>query len=389
VPTYRAVAIADSTRTRPYGHNIAQAWQGLANVEMAALADPVEEARRTKGAEIGAKRLYADYREMLAKEQPDLVSICPHYFDLHGQWLLDTIGAGARGIYVEKPVTANLHEADAVVAAAERRGVKIAVAHQMRYHPAVLDAFQRVRDGAIGRLRRVQISGKCDARGGTHDLRVLGTHLLDCTRLLTGDPLWATGALLKNGREVTVADVFEGPEGLGKMAGDAVFGQFATASGAIIDFESYVRPNHQGATPWFGFDLYGTEGIISVRDAARHVRLYRGPEVEPASATLRWEPIETPVTFPDGKPADERNLMNALNQAAAADVVTCIEQGGEPRSSAREARTTLEMVMAILEGQRTGARVRFPLATRENPLDVWVRQSARGANPLPTTGKAG
>ena len=32
--------------------------------------------------------------------------------------------------------------------------------------------------------------------------------------------------------------------------------------------------------------------------------------------------------------------------------------------------------MAILEGQRTKARVTFPLETRENPLAVWQRETA-------------
>ena len=377
MPSYRAVAIADSTRERPYGHAIHKAWLGLPDVEMVALADPVEDARVERGAEIGAQTLYADYREMLDKEQPDLVSVCPHFFDLHGQWLLDSIEAGAKGIYVEKPLTASLAEADAVVEAADRRDVKIAVAHQNRYRPSIRHAVEMVRAGEIGDLRWIRAQGKCDVRGATHDLMVLGTHLLDAIRLFAGDPLWATGHMLQGDRDVTPDDVFDGPEGLGKMAGDSLIGYFAFDSGAVATFESFARKERPSGTSWFGFELWGSDGGISIRSAGRDLYRYPAQAPIPGDPSLAWEAIDAPVvTFVDGTPADPASWTTAGNQQAAADIVRCIENGGEPESSARQARATLEMVMAILEGQRTKARVTFPLETRENPLAVWQRETA-------------
>ena len=75
MPTYRAAAIADSTLERAYGHAIHQAFYELPNVELTALADPVAEPRAERAAEIGNPRQYDDYRDMLAAESPDLVSI--------------------------------------------------------------------------------------------------------------------------------------------------------------------------------------------------------------------------------------------------------------------------------------------------------------------------
>lgn len=375
MPAYRAAAIADSTLERAYGHAIHKAFYEIPGVELAALADPVAEPRAERAAEIGNPRQYDDYRDMLAAESPDLVAICPHHFTHHGRWLLDVIESGARGIYIEKPITASLDEADAVLEAADAAGTKIAVAHQNRYRPGTHRVAQLVQEGAIGTLRYMHAVGKCDQRGGTHDLRVLGTHVLDALRYIAGDVAWATGHMQVDGRDVTVDDVFDGPEGLGQMAGDALTGYFAFTSGAIARFDTYTRPAG-GPAPWFGYELWGTEGGISVRDAGRTILHYPAPANLPGDSTLAWEPVDvSDLTYPDGRPASDAQLLDALNRHAAVDIIHCIENGGEPVSSARQATAALEMVMAILEGHRTGARVPFPMQTRANPLAEWQRQA--------------
>jgi predicted dehydrogenase len=375
MPEHRAAAIADSTLERAYGHAIHKAFYGLPNVDVVALADPLAEPRAERAAEIGNPKEYDDYRDMLAAEQPDLVAICPHHFEHHGRWLLEVIASGVKGIYIEKPITASLDEADAVVAAADAAGTKIAVAHQNRYRPGMRHIQDLVRNGDLGTLKYMNAMGKCDKRGGTHDLRVLGTHLLDALRFIAGDVAWATGHMQKNGRDVVVGDVFEGPEGLGEMAGDALAGYFAFESGAIARFDSYARESG-GGTGWFGFELWGTEAGISVRDGGRSVYRYPSGAFAPGDTSLRWERLDAPeILNPDGTVAEDPQLLDALNHYATADVVDCVENGGEPVSSAREATAALEMIMAILEGQRTGARVNFPMETRQNPLGLWVKES--------------
>ena len=375
MPAYRAAAIADSTLERAYGHAIHKAFYELPNVELAALADPMAEPRAERAAEIGNPRQYDDYRDMLAAESPDLVAICPHHFKHHGRWLLEVIESGAKGIYIEKPITASLDEADAVVEAADAAGTKIAVAHQNRYRSGTHRVAQLVQSGEIGTLRYMRGVGKCDQRGGTHDLRVLGTHVLDALRYIAGDVAWATGHMQVDGRDVTVDDVVDGPEGLGEMAGDALTGYFAFTSGAVARFDTYAR-SAAGPVPWFGYELWGDAGGISVREGGRTILRYPGPFHLPGDPSHAWEPVEVPATtYPDGAPASDAQLLDALNRHAAADIIHCIENGGEPVSSARQATAALEMVMAILEGHRTQARVPFPMQTRANPLGVWQRES--------------
>src|SRR5688500_16693829 len=60
-----------------YGH-MAGAFAGFPNVTMVAVADPVEEARIGHAQKVNAKRTYADFREMLQTEKPDIVGIGPN-----------------------------------------------------------------------------------------------------------------------------------------------------------------------------------------------------------------------------------------------------------------------------------------------------------------------
>jgi len=373
--THRIGIIADSTRTRPYGHNIHTAWNGLPNVEVVALADPDATVHAARAAECHAARTYTDYRAMLAAEHPDFVSICPHYYDLHAQWMLDAIAAGVKGIYIEKPMTRTLAEADAVIAAAERSGAKIAVAHQWgRFRHSVVAARQWIHDGRIGELRQLRGHGKCDARGGAHDLFVLGTHVLDLMRSIAGDVAWATGHVRKAGREVTVEDIGDGAEGIGPLAGDAVQGCYAFRSGVTASFESYVHP--AGAVETVGLEVWGTEGAISIRNGGQEIAVYPKPALRPADGTPQWETYAIPILGRDGTALQGAAGGHRLNQLAVEDLIAAWEHGREPYASARAATAALEMAMAIFEGERTQRRVSFPMTTRENPFAVW-RASGR------------
>jgi predicted dehydrogenase len=50
------------------------------------------------------------------------------------------------------------------------------------------------------------------------------------------------------------------------------------------------------------------------------------------------------------------------------DLLEAIEKDREPVCNARDARWAIEMVMAVYQSQRSGARVPFPLKDRKHPL---------------------
>ena len=369
-PEYRVGVIGDSTHPRAYGHNIHLAWVGLPRVEVVALADPDAGAHAMRAAECGARRTYADHREMLAAEDLDFVSICPHFYARHAEWLHDCIAAGVKGVYIEKPMTRTLAEADAVIAAAEAADVRIAVAHQWgRYGPS-MDALRAlVRQGRIGDLQVMRGHGKCDARGGAHDTFVLGTHVFDLMRSVAGDVAWVTGQVRQNGRALTAVDIEEGPEGIGLLAGDQLFAAYGFHSGVTATFHSFADP--EAATQTVGLEVWGTRGGASIRNGGAEVAVYPLPAVRPYASGARWEPIDAPVYDRQGHQLAGAAIGQRTNQRVVEDLMAACAEGRDPVSSARSATAALEMAMAIFESERVQRRVALPLATRENPFEVW------------------
>src|SRR5688572_4849467 len=78
-PAARKAAIIGHTGAGDYGHGIERIFAGLPGIEVVAVADPHDAGRANVKTACGAARDYADYREMLDKEKPDLVGIGPRW----------------------------------------------------------------------------------------------------------------------------------------------------------------------------------------------------------------------------------------------------------------------------------------------------------------------
>lgn len=349
------VAVIGRTGRGNYGHGLDVVWKLLPNVTVAAMADENPQGLAAAGKRLGVKALYADYARMLREERPDIVSVAPRWADCHCDMVLAAAEARA-SIYLEKPMSRTPEEADRMIAACDRAGVKLAVAHQMRVCPTLDYARQKVAEGAIGQLQELRGRGKEDKRAGGEDLMVLGTHVMDLMRQFAGDPEWAAGRVTAAGRDIARRDVMEGREGLGFIAGDAVAGTFAFRNGVTGYFGSKRSEDISGAR--FGLDLYGSRGIMSIRAGFE-------PEVS-LCASPRWNNAPwTRLELPGNPP---RRDMHAANRAVVADLLEAIENGREPRSSGRDARWTIEMCLALYHSQLSGGRVYFPLRKRAHPL---------------------
>src|SRR6185436_7559154 len=119
--------------------------------DVVAVADPDAEGRARIAAKIGAARSYADYRELLAQERPRLVSLASRQSDLHYAIALAALRSGAH-VYCEKPFTTSCVEADELLAEADQRGLKIAVAHTMRMMPVMMQVKRAIGEGLLGEL---------------------------------------------------------------------------------------------------------------------------------------------------------------------------------------------------------------------------------------------
>lgn len=80
-----------------------------------------------------ASAVYDDYRNLLADDRIDVVSICtPHY--LHAPMAIDAARAGKHAL-VEKPMAISVRQASEMVNAARENGVKLGVIFQNQYTP--------------------------------------------------------------------------------------------------------------------------------------------------------------------------------------------------------------------------------------------------------------
>jgi len=123
-------------------------------IELVAIADVRLEVAQRAADRFGAEAAYDDYQHLLARPDIDMVDICTPEF-LHAE---QTIAAAAAGKHVicEKPMSATVAEADAMLDACRQAGVRLMVAHSRRFTPR----YQRIREaidrGAIGDVRFVR-----------------------------------------------------------------------------------------------------------------------------------------------------------------------------------------------------------------------------------------
>ena len=185
---YRVAVIGDTGHGN-YGHGIDTVWTAFEQMEVLAVADPNESGRTSAAKRTRAKRTYADYREMLRVEKPDLVGIGPRWLDQREQMVTAAAEAGAH-IYTEKPFATTPAEADRMVEAVRKNKVKLQIAHQMRTSPYTQRAKSMIDAGEIGAIQEVRVRGKEDKRAGGEDMMVLGSHLFDMLRYFLGNPKW-------------------------------------------------------------------------------------------------------------------------------------------------------------------------------------------------------
>src|SRR4051794_6580563 len=193
------VAVIGRTGKGNYGHGLDVVWKGLDNVEIVAVADENDKGRASAAKRLGASNAYADYRHLLEKEKPHIVSVADRHLDLHRDMVVACARAGA-SIFLEKPMARTLEEADEMVRACEMHHVKLAIAHQTRYSPRLARVKEMITSGRLGDLMALHGRGKEDARGGGQDLMVLGTHIFDLMRFLAGDARWCHSQILQGGR---------------------------------------------------------------------------------------------------------------------------------------------------------------------------------------------
>ena len=135
----------------------------VASVEVVALCDVdknmlAEAANMVSQRQKSGKRpnLYTDYRKMLAESGLDIVLIgTPDHW--HALQTIDALKSGAN-VYVQKPISVDVIEGEAMVAAARKYNKVVQVGTQRRSTPHLIDAKKNIVDaGLLGKISHVEM----------------------------------------------------------------------------------------------------------------------------------------------------------------------------------------------------------------------------------------
>ena len=123
----------------------------LGNVEVVAIADVSEAIKKADS--LSVLKGYADYKEMIEKEDLDAVHICtPNY--LHLEQATYAIEKGV-SVLCEKPLTTSVEDAQILTDLAKKKDVPCGINFMFRYNPMVRQIKEMVEKGDVGRVYSV------------------------------------------------------------------------------------------------------------------------------------------------------------------------------------------------------------------------------------------
>ena len=355
--TYRTGIIACGIIARVH----ARAWQGVKGrpTEIGAIADTNADALREFGEFFGVaeEHRYTDYRQMLDRERLDFVDVCS-WHQQHAEMVIAAAARQPKAIICQKPMAVDLGEADAMLTACDRNGVKLIIAYQRPHHATWLRARDLLREGAIGRVIQIQL----DAGG---NLLNTNSHNIRLALFLMDEPQveWVMGAVERTTEQME----------RGLPAEDACLGLAACNNGATILIQgNLITGLNQGCR------VVGTHGIMEL-DTTNH----------PDSMV----PSDAPMHMPEGLSARynyEIGTLRYLNGETngwvevtepwhdcwshqCQEAIDWVEgRVEEPISGAARGRAVQEVMMALSESARKRQRIFLPLKTRVSPLRLMV-----------------
>ncbi len=319
VPDYEAIRL-------PYSH--AAGFFAEERTTLIACADLRQDVMAHFGNRynVPTSNQYTDYREMLEKEKPDIVSVATQP-EHRAEIVIYAANHGAKAIYAEKAMAASMDEAAAMVSAVEANNVAFNLGTNRRWHTG-FDKMKAVIDsGDLGQLRTLIIYSN-----GT--LFNTASHNFDLVLRLNSDApaKWVSG-YLPNGDSVIEGDVLrEDPTGQG-----------------TIQFENGVTA-HALLTPRSSeWEAICARGTVTCWNNGWQWHIRKQQEIP------GWRACRVPEAFPEfERSSSTANLIK--------DLVHALDTGEPTRGGVRCAYASTELIFGVIESHlRGGARVELPL----------------------------
>jgi predicted dehydrogenase len=321
----------DRSWLRPWGH--ASAYQAVAGCALVAAADVDAGKLRAFGERYGVPEAgqYADYRAMIDRERPDLVSITTHA-PLHAEIAVYAAEHGVRGIFCEKALCCSLDEADRMLAACRRHGVAFNFGAGRRYRAGYRAMRHLAETGQLGAVLQYIFNG------GAHALMHGLSHAVDTALYLMAPRQVAfVQATFTRGAYDPRSNRWDSDPYV-----THAYLHFADDTGAHFCVN--------GAR-WYTFSLVGTAAMATAYDNNARFHLRRRAD--------DWFGTEEVPFPPFGDESDTVVAIRELTEAIAAGTPAAT---GGPLG---DAHLGMEVLCAMAESHlRGGARVTLPLENR-------------------------
>jgi len=318
------------------GYHHAECYSQMKDKVRLFLCD-MDEAKLNKARDkLQPEGVFRDIEGALASDDVQAIDAAlPHV--LHAPTAVRAAKAG-KHFMTEKPIARTLAEADRMIKATEKAGVKFMVAENQRFWPTANRARELMNKGILGRVFLVRVYELwLDRVGGWRlqrkysgggNLIDSGVHAVDTLRLLGGSDV--TSVYAHTRREVL----------LNLQGEDTAFVSVKFKNGAMGDLITSWGIQHAG--PQARFYVYGTEGALWD---------FNGLYVQ----SNKSEEFKTPtkVDVPD---QDDFYLETE-------HFIDCIINDKKPIMDGREGRKDLEIVLAAYKSAKTGRSVNLPLRT--------------------------
>ena len=321
------------------------------NLEISGICDINPQNMRDKilKFELASIHTYTDYKEMLEKEQPDLVAITTES-GKHAAIALDCIEAGCN-IIIEKPIALSLADADEIVRRGHEKGVKVCANHQNRFNKSVQKIRDAVDKGRFGKMfygtahirwsRDWEYYSRADWRGTwAQDGGALMNqciHNIDLLRWMMGNEIdTVIGMTDKQNHDYIEAEDM----------GIALV-KFKNGSYGIIEGTTNVYPKNLEETLY----LFGQKGTIKAGGTSvNRIEEWRFSD-------QLDDPEEVMRRFHENPP----NVYGFGHIPLYADMIDAIINDREPYVTGEDGRRALELVLAIYKSAAEGVPVKLPL----------------------------
>lgn len=334
----------------------------IKNVQMVAFCDIIEE-RAVKAAEeygVEGAKVYTDYKELLKDRDIEVVHVCTPNRS-HAFISIDAMEAG-KHVMCEKPMAKTYKEAQEMLDASERTGMKLTIGYQSRWRADSLYLKKMCEDGELGeiyygkaialRRRAVPTWGVFlnEYEQGGGPLIDIGTHALDLTLWMMDNykPKMVVGTTfekLKNQKDCGNAWGDWDPKKF--TVEDAAFGFIVMENGATIMLESSWALNIRNPKEAITM-ICGTEGGADMFDGLNINFIKNGRQ-----CILKPDLTAGGVAFYDGDGDEDPSVLEAR---AWLDAVV---NDHEPRTKASQALVVTQILEAIYESAKTGKPVYF------------------------------